>query len=95
MRYIIKEHLSTWPDVAKEADEALDTLFRPYQKELEEALEETCEVNSPLTYAYHHGGIDSTHWFSSKYGTVEVYIGDDPDDYHVKIIKKQLKLVDL
>lgn len=95
MRHIIKEHLSNWPNVAKEADEAIDTMFKPHMKALEDALEETCEVNSPITFAYHHGGIDTKYWFSSCYGTVEVYLGDDPDDYHVKILKQQLKLVDI
>lgn len=68
----------------------LTNLFDSKQKELEEALEEDCVVSSPLTYMQHHGGIDSTYYFGTKWGTVKVYIGDSPEECTVEFLKDQI-----
>lgn len=92
VREIVTKDKLSHDDVRQEVNKILTNLFKEKQKELEEMLEETCEVNSPITYGYYHGGIDSTYYFSTIWGTVKAYIGDE--DYKVEYLPNMsLKLV--
>jgi len=90
IREIITEKQLPFSEERKKVNEILTELFNSKQKELEDSLEETCEVNSPLTYMQHHGGIDSTYYFGTIWGTVKVYIGDSPEDSKVEFLKNQI-----
>lgn len=89
-REIIKHKNLPFEEERSKVNEILTKLFDSKQKELEEALEESCEVNSPLTYMQHHGGIDSTYYFGTKWGTVKAYIGDSPEDCKVEFLENQV-----
>lgn len=71
----------------KKVNEILTLLFNVKQEELKKALEETCSVDSPITFMQHHGGIYSTYYFGTKWGTVKAYIGDLPEDSEVIFLK--------
>jgi hypothetical protein len=96
MRHIIEKHLKYWPDIAKQADEALNKVLNRLTEEEKEAIyEEDCVVQNPILFASGGDGISSTYYFSTRWGTVEVFLGDAPEDAYVKILNKQLQLIDL
>lgn len=90
IREIITKNQLPFDSERKKVNEILTSLFNSKQKQLEEALEETCEVSSPLTYMQHHGGINSTYYFGTQWGTVKVYIGDSPEDSKVEFLENQI-----
>ena len=95
IREIITEKQLPFMEERNKVNEILTKLFDSKQKELETSLEEDCVVSSPLTYMQHYGGIDSTYYFGTKWGTVKVYIGDSPEDCTVEFLEnKILALID-
>lgn len=90
IREIIKKKQLPFEEERNQVNQILTKLFNSKQKELEEALEETCDVNSPLTFMQHRGGIDSTYYFGTQWGTVKVYIGDSPEDSKVQFLENQI-----
>lgn len=95
IREIITEKQLPFKVERGKVNKILTKLFNSKQKELESALEETCEIISPLTYMFHHGGIDSTYYFGTKWGTVKAYIGDSPEECSVKFLEnKIIQLID-
>lgn len=95
MREIISQKQLPFEIERRKVNEILTELFNSKQRELEDALEEDCVVSSPLTYMQEHGGIDSTYYFGTKWGTVRAYIGDSPEDCKVEFLEdKILGLID-
>jgi len=74
----------------KKVNEILTSLFNFKQKELEACLEETCEVHFPITYMQKHWGIGSNYYFGTNWGTIEVIIGDSPEDCTVEFLENQI-----
>lgn len=93
IREIITKEELIFDKERNKVNEILTNLFNSKQKELENDLEEDCCVNSPLTYMQHHGGIDSTYYFGTKWGTVKVYVGDDPEDSKVEFLENQILML--
>lgn len=90
IREIITKDKLPFNKEREKVNRILTDLFDSKQKELECALEEDCVVNSPLTYMFHHGGIDSTYYFGTTWGTVKCYIGDSPEDSKVEFLENQI-----
>jgi hypothetical protein len=89
-REIIAKHQLPFKKERRKVNKILTNLFNSKQKELEASLEEDCVVRLPLTYMQYHGGIDSTYYFGTKWGTIRVYMADSPEDCTVEFLENKV-----